>query len=188
MKKLMIAAAIVCAAAFAQAASVNWQIGYIEGAGAGGKGWSGEAMNGAGITAELIVGASFTDGVIGDLVTFDDATATGAEEGYMFGYSTATSTMALDTPYYAQVILKDGDSTLASKVVSIEASTMMGGEATPVLAFASEMMGFTEVPGQTLDATYGTFGAEGWQSVPEPTSGLLLLIGVAGLALRRRRA
>ena len=27
-----------------------------------------------------------------------------------------------------------------------------------------------------------------WQSIPEPTSGLLLLLGVAGLALRRRRA
>ena len=33
------------------------------------------------------------------------------------------------------------------------------------------------------------FGSEGsWQSVPEPTSGLLLLLGVAGLALRRKRA
>ena len=27
-----------------------------------------------------------------------------------------------------------------------------------------------------------------WQSVPEPTSGLLMLVGLAGLALRRRRA
>jgi len=32
-----------------------------------------------------------------------------------------------------------------------------------------------------------TNGTE-WQAVPEPTSGLLMLVGLAGLALRRRRA
>ena len=43
---------------------------------------------------------------------------------------------------------------------------------------------------------FGTFAnatstTGGWQStaaVPEPTSGLLMLVGLAGLALRRRRA
>lgn len=35
-------------------------------------------------------------------------------------------------------------------------------------------------------ATFEANGA-GWYAVPEPTSGLLLLIGLAGLALRRKR-
>lgn len=38
------------------------------------------------------------------------------------------------------------------------------------------------------DQTAATQGGGAWQSVPEPTSGLLLLLGVAGLALKRKRA
>ena len=33
-----------------------------------------------------------------------------------------------------------------------------------------------------------SYTSVGWYAIPEPTSGLLLLIGVAGLSLRRRRA
>ena len=35
---------------------------------------------------------------------------------------------------------------------------------------------------------YGGSAISGWTAVPEPTSGLLLLLGVAGLALKRKRA
>ncbi len=42
----------------------------------------------------------------------------------------------------------------------------------------------------SMAMTFGTQASNTWQtmSVPEPTSGLLMLLGVAGLALRRRRA
>ena len=48
-------------------------------------------------------------------------------------------------------------------------------------------------PNNTSTATFswkaGTYGGTMWsaQSVPEPTSGLLLLMGMAGLALKRKR-
>ena len=38
-----------------------------------------------------------------------------------------------------------------------------------------------------LQASDG-YTSAGWYAVPEPTSGLLMLVGLAGLALRRRRA
>ena len=173
------AVAIVCAAVCANAATVNWQIGYIEGKGAGGKGWSGEAMNGASITAQLIVSATSD---FASTVVFDVDTVTGAEDGYMFG--TSVGTMTADTDYYAKVVLTDGNSKLTSNIYTIQAYSFADNTAEPAFAFASEATNI----GGTLDATYGAFSASGWQSVPEPTSGLLMLLGMAGLALKRKRA
>ena len=40
----------------------------------------------------------------------------------------------------------------------------------------------------TFTDTIKASGTDGWVAAPEPTSGLLMLLGFAGLALRRRRA
>ena len=58
------------------------------------------------------------------------------------------------------------------------------GKDTP-LAFSAK----TSSQAAAMDASAG-YSAAGWYtaSVPEPTSGLLMLLGMAGLALRRRRA
>ncbi len=40
----------------------------------------------------------------------------------------------------------------------------------------------------TLTTTMNTFRNSTWQPVPEPTSGLLMLVGLGALALRRRKA
>ena len=42
--------------------------------------------------------------------------------------------------------------------------------------------------GSILSAPQGEAISGGWAAAPEPTSGLLLLLGVAGLALKRKRA
>ena len=59
--------------------------------------------------------------------------------------------------------------------------------------FTSTTKSVGALDAQTANINFGnmaaaTQNAGNWAAVPEPTSGLLMLLGVAGLALRRRRA
>ena len=72
--------------------------------------------------------------------------------------------------YDFYIVMKDGDKTFtsATKTATAQATS-------------------------TITVNFGnmataTQAADSWVAVPEPTSGLLMLVGLAGLALRRRRA
>ena len=61
--------------------------------------------------------------------------------------------------------------------------TFTSSEKKNVAAYATQTQ--TVAFGNMASATQS---ASNWQVVPEPTSGLMLLLGVAGLALKRKRA
>ena len=186
MKKLMIAAAIVCAAALSQAASVQWTAANI----------ATVATQGTD-NPELLGGAKYfcflsqdTAGVWEKTISVDDAVslvkAKNWSELEKYALTSKTTTAAggvssdkvagwakgNDRPYGFVIILDTGSTdTAANYMVTSTAQAS---------AFSQDST--------TAKIALGSQAANTWQSIPEPTSGLLLLLGVAGLALRRRRA
>ena len=163
MKKLMIAAAIVCAAAMAQASQFKWTASGV-------KGYN---------TDDKYTGAAV-------LTVLDaDGNSVGTWDGYMSEGTIYT------------------DSTLATKGVIVgnegkDAGPILSGKTYSAYYTMKDSAGNTfdsgiksNLNGQDSGTTSVSFLAKGsWTAapVPEPTSGLLLLLGVAGLALKRKHA
>ena len=176
MKKLIVAAAMVCAAAFAQAATVNWNISNVK------------ADGGTAPTAGWAVMAFYTEVGAGS----------GAIESAIA--SKTAGTLAFDTATLAvsmskgKVAARDGNATGitdTSKNYDFYFVVFNNSDAASATQYA--IVSDTDKAYSGMDAKFtasGNFSSATWQtaSVPEPTSGLLMLLGVAGLALRRRRA
>jgi hypothetical protein len=95
---------------------------------------------------------------------------TGAYSKTYSGYDFAAS-----TTYYTKLVISSDAKIMESEIGS----------------FTMPLNGNTSInftTGAGFASSGSQWSASGWQNVPEPTSGLLLLMGVAGLALRRRRA
>jgi len=145
MKKLIIAAAFVCAAMVSQAAKYNWQASSVKD----------------------IDGVATYSGAATLFATTMDGDAVGSWSGTMSNGS--ISKVIDDTVFTVGQTYKFYYTMTDAKGNSFTSVTKPGkaqSTATQALAFGSG----------------GT-----WTAIPEPTSGLLLLIGVAGLALRRKQ-
>ena len=167
MKKLLLAIAIAITAAITQAASVSWSATSVK------------DINGA--SAKNITEA---DGwmVVCTIFASDGSTVVGSStaktSNAMSKFNGTIDGTANNTSYYAQLVITDGSgNTITSEKAAFTTDTAaVYGE----INFSNGSMFAT--PGAKINY------ASGWVAAPEPTSGLLLLLGVAGLALKRKRA
>jgi len=156
MKKLMIAAAIVCAAACVQAAAFDWMVMGVTDI---------DGVNDYSGAAILTVWGDFSDA--STVKTFNGSMTDGSIWTTVGDESSGTSIFVAGNSYDAQFTMTDtkGNVYTSEKVEGYEATYPSNNQF--------------------------SFWDGSWQKkpepTPEPTSALLMLVGVAGLALRRKQ-
>ena len=185
MKKLLTAVAVVAIASVSSAATFDWAW-----TAKAGRLYDGTGENNYAGTGYLINSASLSQATL--LAAFYD-TATTVDANYLAGKALSTGTFssgrmngssftmeaASEFDAYFVVLSGDGKGIYFSDTPTFNIQPVGTSQAT----FASQKEYSSSF--KTANAAYS--GA-GWYAVPEPTSGLLLLLGVAGLALKRKRA
>ena len=183
MKKLLVVLAVAVISAALQAASVTWKVSNITTFDS----TTTKIASGSNYTILLVYSADTTQSI--DLST-GTSVSYGADK---LIYSTAplgsgglksTGTKvdwddyAAGSYYYA-VLYNSKGTTSATAYDYYAISDVLTGN--PVASSPDTPL--------TLNFSAATMGGNSsWQSVPEPTSGILILLGMAGLALKRKRA
>ena len=183
MKKLMIALAAVALAAGAHAASVYWTATNV---------YAGNTTDKVGGVAYFLTTSMATVESWASMTSakdFQDALAgkyswtPGTAGTYSVTSANAVSNSALglsDSTAYTGYLLIFDTATITDEskyyITNTKDFTTMAGTSSASVGFMSQKT--------------ASQAAAGWTTVtvPEPTSGLLMFLGMAGLALRRRRA
>ena len=196
MKKLVLALGAVALAASVNAAAVTWSSGILKTPVDSNGGWSSTTVASGSVSGYLwsVTEAAYTamysadvgtmmSNVLGEYATVTDGKITGVKSGSI-DPTTATTQVILKDPAtysagdtaYAVLLYTYTDDADNQYYIANVGSWTFGSNSNKTVSNLAVNLGGT---GTALG---------GWQSVPEPTSGLLMLLGMAGLALRRKRA
>ena len=177
MKKLMLMAVAAVLAVGAQAATVNWKSGanVLGPDGSTKLGKDAYMMYVWDNLSESQYNSLSVDKVY-DTYSTQLASAKSASSGSAtLGTTVKNTSAADDTTYYAAVLLiyKEGSDTYYIANKAMGTTDAVGGGVT--------VTGLGKFIGGGTSGTAVT-----WTAAPEPTSGLLMLLGLAGLALKRK--
>ncbi len=179
MKKLIIAAVAVAMAAVAQAAQVTW---------------TASALAGSGMSTEyyaIMVDVTGLTGITADSVAksiMDDTFTGKTVYGGAATYNATKDTVAVAFAKKNTVTAYANGAAIDYMTVVFDAATAADAKNYIVTSGDSPVSSYFSAAG-LLTAQQGSQAGKTWTAaVPEPTSGLLLLLGIAGLALKRKRA
>lgn len=198
MKKLIIAMFAIAAAVSANAAAVTWSSGALKTPTSAEGGWSGTTITSGSATGYFWV----IDSLAFDALYSADAAT--MQANVMAKYATQAN---------GKVTVTDSSFKNPTAKTTVVTYKDDGGYGAGDTAYAAMIFVYTEgeqdyyianvgkyefasasnktVAGMATNVNSSGASIGGWtaaESIPEPTSGLLLLLGMAGLALRRKQA
>ena len=192
MKKVMIALGAVAMAIGLQAATVSWGSGAMYTAASASGGWSTTTAMSAGalVTMNVYLVDSATYATVSAMdqagmyewagtqtATYTGVNKNPSTDAFIGAVTVSDTTLSGSTTYYSIITAEYTDATYGDMYMAAAATATTPASGTKMVS---------NIFGGAGTATTG--GVRDWQAVPEPTSGLLMLLGVAGLALRRKRA